>query len=231
MATKAITIQQSSIGFLTQLANNNNREWFNANKHLYLNAHNNIIAFADALLEEMNIHDTIETPSGKDSVFRIYKDVRFSKDKTPYNTHFSGSFKRATKKLRGGYYFNITPGSSFIAGGFWGPNTDDMRRIRQDIDYNYTDWNKMLANKAIVNTFGSLAGEQLTSAPRGYAKDHPAITLLRYKQFILRHPFTDEEVLNPGFVKQVSNTFKKMRPFLNFMSDVLTTDANGVPYE
>lgn len=231
MAIKAITIQQSSIGFLTQLANNNNREWFNANKPKYLDAYSNIITFADSLLEEMNKHDTIETPSGKDSVFRIYKDVRFSKDKTPYNTHFSGSFKRATKKLRGGYYFNITPGSSFIAGGFWGPNTDDMRRIRQDIDYNYTDWNKMLANKALVNTFGSLAGEQLTSAPRGYAKDHPAINLLRYKQFILRHPFTDEEVLNPGFVKQVSNTFKKMRPFLNFMSDVLTTDANGVPYE
>ena len=137
MATKEITIQQSSIGFLTQLAKNNNREWFNTNKHLYLDAHSNIVAFADALLEEMSRHDTIETPSGKDSVFRIYKDVRFSKDKTPYNTHFSGSFKRATKKLRGGYYFNITPASSFIAGGFWGPNTDDMRRIRQDIDYNY----------------------------------------------------------------------------------------------
>ena len=89
----------------------------------------------------------------------------------------------------------------------------------------------MLNNKTLVNTFGGLTGEQLTSAPRGYAKDHPAINLLRYKQFILKHPFTDEEVLGVGFIKQVSNTFKKMRPFLNFMSEVLTTDANGVPYE
>ena len=90
----------------------------------------NIIAFADALLTEMNKHDKIETPSGKESLFRIYKDVRFSKDKTPYNTHWNGAFKRATKKLRGGYYFNIKPGNSFLAGGFWNPEPKDLKRIR-----------------------------------------------------------------------------------------------------
>jgi uncharacterized protein (TIGR02453 family) len=187
-----------------------------------------MIAFADALLFEMNKHDNIETLSGKDSLFRIYRDVRFGNDKTPYNTHWSGSFKRATLKLRGGYYFHIGPGNSFVAGGFWGPAPADMKRIREDIDANYTDWKKLLAGKPFLQIFGGLKGEQLSTAPRGYAKDHPAIDLLRYKQFLLQHRFTDEEVLAPGFLSQANNVFKKMRPFLDYMSEVLTTDANGV---
>src|SRR5882757_6505570 len=149
-------INKDSIDFLKDLALNNNRDWFNNHKDRYLEAQGNIAAFADALLEEMNKHDKIETVSGKKSMFRIYKDVRFSKDKTPYNKHWSGAFKRATKKLRGGYYFRIEPGNSFLAGGFWGPDSDDMKRIRQDIEYNYKDWKKLLANKTLVKTFGKM---------------------------------------------------------------------------
>lgn len=225
----SIVIKKETLDFLKTLSKNNNRDWFNNHKGLYLEAHNNIIAFADALLFEMNKHDELETPSGKKALFRIYKDVRFSKDKTPYNIHWSGAFKRATNKLRGGYYFNINPGSSFLAGGFWGPEPQDLKRIRQDIDLNYDDWKKLLTRKSLVNTFGKMTGEQIISAPRGYAKDHPAIDLLRYKQFIFKCEFPDKEVCSPGFVHKVSDTFKKMRPFLDFMSEVLTTDANGVP--
>ncbi|MFI5139408.1 MAG: DUF2461 domain-containing protein [Sphingobacteriales bacterium] len=221
-------IKRDSIDFLKALSKNNNRDWFNNHKARYVEANDNIIAFADALLAEMNKHDNIETPSGKKSVFRIYKDVRFSKDKTPYNTHWSASFKRATKKLRGGYYIRIEPGNSGLAGGFWGPDSDDMKRIRQDIDASYTDWEDLLGDQTLIETFGNLYGEQLGSAPRGYAKDHPAIHLLRYKQFMLRHLFSDEEVLSPDFLFRVNDVFKKMRPFLDFMSGVLTTDANGV---
>jgi uncharacterized protein (TIGR02453 family) len=224
----AVVIKKDSLDFLTDLSQNNNREWFNAHKNRYLEAQGNIIDFADALLAEMNKHDHIETPSGKKSLFRIYKDVRFSKDKTPYNSHWSASFKRATNKLRGGYYFRIEPGNSGLVGGFWGPDAEDMKRIRQDIDANYPAWNAMLGEKTIAETFGSLYGEQLGSAPRGYEKDHPVIDLLRHKQFMLRHLFSDEEVLSPGFVFKINETFKKMRPFLDFMSEVLTTDANGV---
>ena len=225
----SIVIRKESLDFLKTLSKNNNRDWFNNHKDLYLEAHNNIIAFADALLFEMNKHDELETPSGKKALFRIYKDVRFSKDKTPYNIHWNGAFKRATNKLRGGYYFNINPGSSFLAGGFWGPEPQDLKRIRQDIDLNYEDWKKLLTRKSLINTFGKMTGEQIVSAPRGYAKDHPAIDLLRYKQFIFKHEFPDKEVCSPDFVYKVSDTFKKMRPFLDFMSEVLTTDANGVP--
>ena len=187
-----------------------------------------MIGFAGTLLAEMNKHDNIETASGKDSLYRIYKDVRFSKDKTPYNTHWNGGFRRATKKLRGGYYFHIQQGNSFVAGGFWGPSPADMQRIRQDFAANYTEVRKILSDKTLVKTFGAMTGEQLITAPRGYEKDHPAIDLLRYKQFVLKHAFTDEEVLSPDFANKASDVFKKMRPFLNYMSEALTTDANGI---
>jgi uncharacterized protein (TIGR02453 family) len=223
------TIQKASLGFLKKLGKNNNREWFNRHKDEYLEARGNIIAFADALLTEMNQHDLIETPSGKDSLFRIYRDIRFSKNKKPYHTHWNGVFRRATRKLRGGYYFHLEPGASFLAGGFWGPEPQDMKRIRQDIELNYEDWNKLLSAKPLVSTFGKLAGEQISTAPRGYAKDHPAIHLLRYKQFVLRTSFRDDEVCSPRFVRTANEVYKKMRPFLNYMSEVLTTDANGEP--
>ncbi len=223
-----VVIRKESVDFLKTLSKNNNRDWFNEHKDTYTKAHDNIVAFADALLTELNKHDNIETPSGKKSLYRIYKDVRFSKDKTPYNSHWSGGFKRATKQLRGGYYFRIQSGNSFLAGGFWGPNPNDLQRIREDIDLNYEDWQKLLADKTLTKTFGKLIGEQLSSAPRGYAKDHPAIDLIRHKQFILKHPFTDKEVLSPDFMNKVNDGFKKLRPFFNYMSEVLTTDANGV---
>jgi len=222
-----IPIKKESLDFLKTLSKNNDREWFSKHKDQYTDAHENIIAFASALHAEMNKHDTIETASGKSSLHRIYRDVRFSKEKTPYNTHWSGGFKRATKKLRGGYYFHIQPGNSFAAGGFWGPDTQDLQRIRQDIDINYEDWNKVLANKTLVKTFGKMLGDQVGSAPRGYTKDNPAIELLRYKQFLLKHDFTDQEVLSLDFVQNINNVFKKMRPLLDFMSEILTTDANG----
>lgn len=222
------TIKTESFDFLKKIAKNNDREWFAANKDLYAAAHENIIDFAGALLGEMNKHDQIETASGKQSLYRIYKDVRFSKEKVPYNDYWSGSFRRATKKLRGGYYFHLQPGGSFIAGGFWGPNTEDMQRLRQDMDANPQEWRKLFADKKLVATFGGVTGERLLTAPRGYSVDNPAIEQLRYKQFILKHTFTDDEVLSHDFAKNASDHFKKMRPFLNFMSDVLTTDANGI---
>ncbi|MDB5137888.1 MAG: hypothetical protein JWP37_4491 [Mucilaginibacter sp.] len=225
----AISINKDSIDFLKDLSNNNNRDWFNQHKDRYMEAQGDIIAFADSLLVEMNKHDKIETASGKKSVFRIYKDVRFSKDKTPYNTHWSGALKRATKKLRGGYYFRIEPGNSFLAGGFFGPESNDIKRIRQDIDANYKEWGSLLSDQTLVKTFGKMKGQKLGSTPRGYAKDHPAIDILRYKQFLFKYEFTDEEVSSPDFLYKVNDIFKKMRPFFDFMSEILTTDANGIP--
>jgi uncharacterized protein (TIGR02453 family) len=153
--------------------------------------------------------------------------VRFSKDKTPYNTHWGGSFKRATKARRGTYYFHITPGASFVAGGFWGPNPEDLKRLRDEFSYDPDAFRKILNSKKFIEMFGSLKGEKIKTTPKGFNADDPAIDLLRFKQFQLIRNFSDKEVLNKDFVKNVSETFKAMRPFLDYMSEVLTTDANG----
>ncbi|NVK63821.1 MAG: DUF2461 domain-containing protein [Flavobacteriales bacterium] len=221
-------IPSSSITFLKDLKKNNNRDWFTEHKKRYQKEHEQIISFADALLLKMNEHDVIETPSGKKSLFRIYRDVRFSKDKSPYKTHWAGGFTRATKARRGGYYFHIQPeGQSFIGGGFWAPNKEDLLRIREEIATDASELRDILADPVFISTFGELQGEQLKTAPKGFPKDHPDIDLLRYKQFIFSKNFSDEEVLAPDFLDRVNDTFKAMRPFFDFMSEVLTTDSNG----
>jgi uncharacterized protein (TIGR02453 family) len=222
------TILPSSLEFLKLVKKNNNRDWFNANKDRYLKEHEAVVAFAEALLTEMKKHDNIETPSGKKSLHRIYRDTRFSKEKTPYKTNWSGSFSRATKKLRGGYYFHIEPGNSFVAGGFWGPEANDLKRIREEIGHDSAPMRKILKSKGFKETFGTLVGEQLKSAPQGFTSDHKDIDLLRFKQFLLVRKFSDKEVLNGEFMKQVNDSFKKMRPFFDLMSEILTTDKNGI---
>jgi uncharacterized protein (TIGR02453 family) len=221
-------IEKSTLLFLKNLEKNNNRDWFNEHKGDYEKAHTNMIHFCDAVLIEMRKHDNIETASGKECLLRIYRDTRFSKDKIPYKTYFAGRFKRATKKLRGGYYFEVGPGCSFAAGGFFSPEKDDLLLIRKDIEGNYDDWQKLLGTKTIKNTFGQLQGDALTSVPRGFEKDHPGIELLRHKNFYLQHDFTNKEVLEPSFAKALAQTFKSLRPFFDHMSEVLTSDANGV---
>lgn len=225
--TNHSAISAPVFNFLQKLKKSNNRDWFNEHKDEYLEQHAFMEAFAEQLLQELNKHDMIETPTGKKSLHRIYRDIRFSKDKTLYNTHFGGSFSRATKARRGSYYFHIEPGNTFVAGGFWGPNPDDMKRIRDEFAFDGSRMKKILSTKKLKETFGSLKGEQIKTVPRGYDAGSPAIELLRYKQFLLIKKFTDKEALAAGFVKELSGTFKHMRPFLDYMSEVLTTDLNG----
>jgi uncharacterized protein (TIGR02453 family) len=221
-------ISASSFEFLKLVKKNNNRDWFNAHKERYLFEHSHIAAFSDALLLEMNRQDVIETPSGKKSLHRIYRDTRFSKEKLPYKTNWSGSFKRATKKRRGGYYFHLEPGNSFLAGGFWGPEPHDLKRIRDEFAFDALPLRKILKNKSFINTFGTLKGEQIKTTPKGYSADSPAIDLLRFKQFLLIKKFTDKEVMSNTFLKQAKDTFHNMRPFLDYMTEILTTDVNGI---
>ena len=223
------TIQKSTFAFLNKVKANNNREWFAENKSLYTTEIESVILFADHVLNEMNTHDSIETASGKKSLYRIYRDTRFSKDKTPYKTFFSGYFKRATELLRGGYYFHIEPGNSFIGGGFWAPSSADLLRIRKEIASDASELRAIISDKNFKKTFGQLEGDKVKTAPRNFDKDHQNIDLLRYKQFLVGKKFSDKEVLSPDFYKEVNATFIAMRPLFNFMSTVLTTDENGVP--
>ncbi|SEA69135.1 TIGR02453 family protein [Flavobacterium gillisiae] len=221
------TIASSSITFIKNLEKNNNRDWFAENKTQYTAAQSNIIAFADQLITLMNAHDAIENTSGKKSLYRIYNDVRFSKDKAPYKPRFALGLQRATTSKRGGYYLHIQPGNNFLACGFFSPNSDDLKRIRKDIELNSAVWRKILNSKSIKDNFVELAGNKVLTSPRGFSKDHEAIDLIRHKQFILRHNFTDKEVIDPQFVYRVNELFQSVRPFFDYMSTVLTTDLNG----
>ena len=221
-------ISKSNIDFLKQLSKNNNRDWFQANKATaYQSALDNTIAFADCLLSEMKKHDNIETVSGKKSLYRIYKDIRFSKDKTPYKTHWGGYFKRATNQLRGGYYFHLQPGNCFVGGGFWNPNPEDLKRIRVELAADGSELRKIIGSKNFIDTFGQLDGNQVKTAPKGFSKEHENIDLLRYKQFLVSKKFTEKEMLAKDFYKEANKVFENMRPFFDYMSEVLTTDENG----
>jgi uncharacterized protein (TIGR02453 family) len=222
-----IIIEKPTLSFLKKLSANNERDWFNANKDQYEHAKENTEHFIDALIAKMNLHDQLETPSGKKSLYRIYNDVRFAKDKSPYSPRFAGYLKRAKPLLRGGYYFWIRPSGTRVACGFAYPNADDLKRIRQDIESNYEDWNKLLKSKGIQMHFGKMMGEQVKTSPRGFSSDHPAIDLLRYKQYWFERSFTDKEVLADDFLLTVNKTYRSIRPFFDYMSEILTTDING----
>ncbi len=227
MTKQSVCIPSSSFDFLIQLKKNNNRDWFNDHKDEFLKEQYQIEKFADALLHELSTHDVIETPTGKKCLHRIYRDIRFSKEKIPYKTNWSGSFKRAGKS-RGGCYFHIEKGNSFIAGGFWAPNPEDLKRIREDLAFDDMPLRKILKSKSFLSTFGDMQGEQLKTTPKGFDAENSAIDLLRYKQFLLIRNFTDKEVLDKNFLKEANQTFKNMRPFFDYMTEVLSTDTNGI---
>ncbi len=223
-------MQLSSItsDFLIAIRANNNRNWFELNKNKYLEAHDEVISFAEELLRLIKQHDDISTPSGKKSLQRIYRDIRFSKDKTPYKNNFGGGFSRATNQLRGGYYFHIQPGNSFAAGGFWGPHKDDLKLIREHIDLQGDLLKDILSSNNFTANFGSLLGEQLKTAPKGFPKEHPHIDLLRYKQFLVKKPFTDDQVFSQDPASLFNEAFEQMRPFFDCMTEYLITDTNGI---
>lgn len=215
-------IHPSSFQFLRELKNNNNRNWFDQHKATYLEELQKIEAFADELLLRMKKYDAIETESGKKSLSRIYRDTRFAPDKTPYKTCWSGGFRRLGVLRRGGYYFRLQPGDgSFIAGGFRGPVSRDLKLIRDEFAFDDTRIRAILSSLKIKKMFGGLTGETLTTMPRGYDKHHPAADLIRYKQFILKRKFTDEQVLAKDFMVLAVDTMRALKPFFDYMSDAL----------
>ncbi|MDV7138864.1 DUF2461 domain-containing protein [Maribacter sp. TH_r10] len=209
--------------FLKELEQNNTREWFTANKDRFKALEASVKTFFSTVMERMKQHDDIE----KMKMFRIYRDVRFSKDKTPYKTHFAGSYARAGAKLRGGYYVQIKPGDSFIATGFWNPEKEDLLRIRKELELDAEEFKTIINNKKFVDVWGNLIGEELKTAPKGFDKGHPDIDLIRKKQYIFIRKFTDKEVLSPDFAMKINDSFKAIRPYFDLMSDILTTNLNG----
>lgn len=216
-------LQRQSLNFLSELKKNNNREWFTEQKEVYEEVFEGVKEFFRTVYEMMSIHDNIE----KFHVHRIYRDLRFSKDKTPYKTYFGLHLGRAKPLLRGGYYLNIEPGRCFAGGGFWEPEKEDLFRIRKEIERDDSELRKLLCSEEFVRYFGTVKGEELKTAPKGFDKAHPAIDLLRKRQFLVMRNFSDKEVLQSDFKEEVIQTFLEMRPFFDYMSEVLTTDMNG----
>ncbi len=215
-------IHTSSFQFLKELKANNTREWFNEHKTTYQNELQKIESFVDSLLHRMKQHDEIDTVSGKKALMRIYRDIRFSSNKTPYKTNWSGSFHRMGAQRRGGYYFSFQPGGqSVIAGGFWAPVPRDLKLIRDEFAFDDKPIRTILASPKVKTFFGSLSGETLKTVPRGYEPGHPAADLIRHKQFILTRKFTDKQVLGKDFMKQAIDTLRAFRPFFDHMSEAL----------
>ena len=216
--------KKSSFKYLQNLKENNNRDWFVENKPTFKQAQDNAKELYATIRENLEKHDEID----KFKLFRIYRDVRFSKDKTPYQPHFAGSFSRLGKHLRGGYYLRIRPGESFLEGGFWQPEKDDILRIRKEIEQDASEIREILADKKFNTYFGNtFDGEELKTAPRSFDKNHPDVDLLRKKGFIAVRNFTDAEVLDANFLSEVDKSYKTLRPFFDLFSDILTTNLNG----
>jgi uncharacterized protein (TIGR02453 family) len=209
--------------FLENLKKNNTREWFAEHKSEFKELETEVKGFYSALMNKLKAHDDIE----KLKMFRIYRDVRFSKDKTPYKTHFAGSFSRAGLRLRGGYYLRIKPNETFIAAGFWEPNKEDLLRIRKEFETDAAEIRSIMAKKSFREVWGEMQGDELKTSPSGFDKDHPNIDLIRRKQFIFVKNFSDNEVMSPDFITVVDHAFQAIRPYFNLMSEILTTDLNG----
>lgn len=219
------TIPREVFTFFKKLEKNNDRDWFNEHKKEFKEIEAEVKQVYNQLLDNLNVHDDID----KLKIFRIYRDVRFSKNKAPYKTHFGGSFHRSKPRLRGGYYLHIQPNNeSFVATGFWEPAKEDLLRIRKEFEMDATEIRKIMSKETFKSTWGNLVGDEVKTAPKGFSKEHKDIDLIRKKQFIFVKKYTDKEVLSQPFIDDVSKAFKAIRPYFDYMSDVLTTDLNGV---
>ena len=219
-----IKINPDILVFYKDLAKNNNREWFEKQKSRYKALESELKVFNEEVKNGLDKEDDIE----RVKMFRIYRDVRFSKDKTPYKTHVGVSFHRKKPKLRGGYYMNIKPKNSFIAGGFWDPNPKDLFRISKELEFDAQELRNIINEKKFNLIWGELQGEKVKTAPKNFNKEHPDIDLIRHKQYIFIKKFNDKSVLSSDFLNEVINNFIAIRPFFDHMTNILTTDLNGV---
>jgi uncharacterized protein (TIGR02453 family) len=213
-------LNTGTLRFLRQLAANNNKPWLDAHRADYETARADFEQLVTRILEKMTpLEPALGTQRAKDCMFRIYRDVRFSKDKTPYKAHFSAYFSKGGRKYPGaGYYLHIEPGKSFVAGGMWMPEAPLLRAVRQEIDYNLEEFEGIIKNKPFAQYFKKLSGDTLKTLPKGYTADNPAIEYLKMKSFIAEHPFADKEVLDKDFLKKYLRIVTAMQPLVDFLN-------------
>jgi len=218
-------LDQSILKFLKDLAKNNNRPWFEEHRNQYEKAKTDFNSFITSLIKTIGAFDKpIASLEARNCTFRINRDVRFSKDKKPYKNNMAGYFNKAGKKgIGAGYYLHVQPGESFAAGGIWMPEPPVLAKIRQEIDYNFDEWKKLVTGSNFKKYFpgGLENSDSLSRPPKGYEADNPAIEYLKLKNFIVSKPFTDAEVVSKGFEKEVAKTFKAMKPMIDFFNKAI----------
>ena len=213
-------IKNSTLLFIKDLHKNNNREWFNENKDRYRAAHTNVADFVEVLIEEIGKFDEeILKIDAKKALFRIYRDVRFSKDKSPYKTNFGAGLGMGKGNRISGYYLHIEPGKSFLAGGVYQPDTTVLKEIRKEISINSNEFLSILEQDEFRNNFRGLSVEQkLQRVPAGFEKDDPMAEFLKLKNFIVVHPVSNEALMKEDAAKNFAQIFKSIKPLNDFLS-------------
>jgi uncharacterized protein (TIGR02453 family) len=214
-------INKTTLQFLTALQSNNNKEWFEANRKNYETAKENILTLAASVIKTVGAYDkNILELQPKDCTFRINRDVRFSKNKAPYKSNMSLVISHGGKKSTAPvFYIHIEPGQGFFGAGYWSPEAKKLAAVRQEIDYNFNDWKKIVEAKKFTEIFngGLFKDDALQRPPKGYAEDNPAIEYLKLKTFIVRKSFTDAQMQHADFVKLILETYKAVKPMLDFL--------------
>lgn len=214
----------STLLFLKALKKNNNKEWFDKNREKYIIAKNNFEEVISDLLKKMIVFDNdLKELSSKDCIFRINRDIRFSKDKTPYKISRSASFNKGGKKsVNAGYYFHLQPGgNSFVGGGLWMPQSEDLKKLRQEIDYCFPEFKKIIASPVFKKHYNELEKDEkqmLVNVPKGYDKENPAVDFLRMKSFVATKNLSDVEVLSPKLTNEIIQSFKALMPLVKFIN-------------
>ena len=214
-------LQPSTLKFIKDLKKNNNKPWFDTNRKRYEEAKADFILLVENILAAVVKFDpAVASLKAKDCIFRINRDIRFSKDKSPYKTNMGAYINPGGKKINTpGYYFHCEPGGSFAAGGLYLPAPEDLAKVRQEIDYNFDEWKKIVNDKTFKKYFTKVDGiEVLSRPPKGYAEDNPAIEFLKMKSFIVSRPLTDAQLTDKNLVKEVAKTFTVMKPMLNYLT-------------
>ena len=218
--------------FLSALAKNNHKDWMDANKKWYTDTRNRFLEDVEVMLKEMTeIEPALSAFKPKDCVFRQNRDIRFSANKDPYKTNFGAYFSPGGKKSPGpGYYLQIQPGNSFLAGGIWMPEADTLKKIRKEIDYSGAELEQIENNPEFKKLFSGIEGDKLKTSPREYGADHPYIDYLRLKSFTVSHPISDKAVETGAFLTFALDGFRRMKPFNDFLAKAIedVEDGSGI---
>jgi uncharacterized protein (TIGR02453 family) len=210
--------------FLEDLNANNNREWFAENKKRYEQANKSLLSLVEEAIAIVRVIDpAIGEVTPKECVFRIYKDIRFSHDKTPYKTNMGAYIARGGRKsIYGGYYVHVEPGASMLAGGIYMPDPDTLKRIRQEIYFNSPEFKGILNDKTFVKYFGALTDEgKLKKAPRDYPADFPDVELLKYRHYTMMHSVSDDVLCSAQYPALIKSVFEAMKPINDFLNRAL----------